>query len=350
MKRLLTVALFFLPLFSFGQRYDYYHDIEYNRYQIADNHVSKIEEYIVSYKSMDDSVPYTDSFLIRRFLFDDKGREIKREENARFGGGPHIIFLTRYGDSPEHWNDTVVTTKITEHYAVETGAIWDGPPAYAVQHYSNDYLISTDLYKDDNEVGIDSLIYNTHHFVMGREIVEDGKLKVKFIVKYYDEKGNQIPDTLAIPAPPKIVPIDRLRFYRRHYETKTQDVSRLPLLIPYEVTRSIDSKNWTMDIQNDSLLDNRIEQLTKVAVIDSVIVLYSPKAFWHSTDEYKTWLVIDTRTGKDTLFNKSAEFKTYMKSIGKSNIQFYKIDNVYGDFVMEETLPWADIPKRKQLW
>jgi hypothetical protein len=349
MKRLLTVVFISFSFASFAQRYDYYHDIEYNRYQIEDNHISKIEEYMISLKSMDDSVPYTDSFLMRRFLFDNKGREIKREENARFGGGPHIIFLTQYDDSPEHWNDTVVTTKITEHYSVETDDIWDGPPTYATQYYSDDYLISTDEYRDDKEIGVDSLIYNTHHFVVAREIFEDGKLKDRFIVKYYDEKGNRIPDTLAMPTPPKIITIDKQRFYGRHYETKTEDVSRLPLLIPYEVTRSIDSKNWKMDVQNDSLFDNSVEHITKVAIIDSVIVLYSPKTSWHSMDEYKTWLIIDAITGKDTLFNKSAEFNEYMKSIGKPDILFYKIDKVYSDFVIKKTLPWADVPKRKQL-
>lgn len=121
---------------------------------------------------------------------------------------------------------------------------------------------------------------------------------------------------------------------------KTEDLSRIPLLKPYEL-QSVGGVGygWFFELpfQNiPSLVSNQID-VDEVSIHKNFIILYS-KRIYVEYNMQEAWFVIDVNKEKEFLFTQESKMFQFLEKKGIENFNFYDPDTLYRYFVLHDTL------------
>ncbi len=100
---------------------------------------------------------------------------------------------------------------------------------------------------------------------------------------------------------------------RNNFETTRggYDYIRIPFLKPYEAVQLNGSKEWNMNLYNESLTSS-VSNIKKINIVNNVILLYSTKTLLNGTNAEKVWFIIIPSKKVEQGFVNYYEFLTFL--------------------------------------
>ncbi|WP_046246091.1 hypothetical protein [Hymenobacter terrenus] len=126
-------------------------------------------------------------------------------------------------------------------------------------------------------------------------------------------------------------------------ESSIGDGVRLPLLKPYEILRLTGETHWLMNCFNGL---GSIDQVNKVAVVDSVMVLYAAGKIADKLRESyisEAWYVIIPAKKVELQFDHRKDFVAYLRTlhVDPARVRLYPIDSVFASFERKYPIDWV---------
>jgi len=122
------------------------------------------------------------------------------------------------------------------------------------------------------------------------------------------------------------------------------DLSRFPLIKPYQVETVIPSDEWIIQTADD---DNEMPETAPgakyVNVVDSVIFAHCKKTILDGQPTTEAWFIIIPKHHIFRGFKNHSEYLDYIKSIKSNEPKMYDVSNVFGYFDSKDTLNWKEL-------
>lgn len=120
------------------------------------------------------------------------------------------------------------------------------------------------------------------------------------------------------------------------------DYIRFPLIMPYDVMCiDFEKKNWVVDLQVGWTFDHEINEVDKLAVKDSVILIHSTSLHRLEDEEKpKQWFIIIPSQKIELYFTNEIEFTLYLKQLKINEVIWMNVEDVNNEFQSNSCLPW----------
>lgn len=116
---------------------------------------------------------------------------------------------------------------------------------------------------------------------------------------------------------------------------------RIPLIMPYEILAENKNDNWYLNLIDGFDYYYSIQQIDKVAVIDSVILIHSASIRQVSKNiKPKQWFAIIPSKNVEIGFANEIDFKEYLNQCNITIVEWMEIESVFDRFKDTECLPW----------
>ena len=123
----------------------------------------------------------------------------------------------------------------------------------------------------------------------------------------------------------------------------TWDLSRLPLIAPYQLTSADKGNTWTLEFRGTPPLSTLGSgAIDSLAVIDSIIVLYNPSYSHVHEGQGKAWFIIDSRTKHERIVADRRLLVRILDSMSIRLDSLYPIRPIFDRFESEGVLPWRE--------
>ena len=117
------------------------------------------------------------------------------------------------------------------------------------------------------------------------------------------------------------------------------DFVRIPLIEPYQA-KGVNG-SWEIKLKESSISFNRIGPLTRIFVIDQVILAEAQDGHIHARNiEGPVWYVIVPDQKIEIQFEDKEEFETYLSSLGITSYELHDVVEVHREFVDRGRLDW----------
>jgi hypothetical protein len=120
------------------------------------------------------------------------------------------------------------------------------------------------------------------------------------------------------------------------------DYIRIPLIRPYEaICIDLEDRRWSINFKNGPLYYPAIYDVQKLAVIDSVILVYTDNTSRPvENQEPLLWFVIDLRKNQELGFSEQVKFNEYLMEMNIHKVKWLYVNDVYHQYVSSNCLPW----------
>lgn len=128
-------------------------------------------------------------------------------------------------------------------------------------------------------------------------------------------------------------------FYTSSHE---EDLSRIPLLEPMEVTSS-DGEDWLFQLPYGQVMsrDLDVSRIDRIGVLDDVVVVHS-ESLYYDSQMTPAWIVINAANQKEAIATSQEAYEQLLKQNHAEHLQLNQVDKVFKTFDQQHVLPWRE--------
>lgn len=128
-------------------------------------------------------------------------------------------------------------------------------------------------------------------------------------------------------------------------DKREYDMSRYPLIKPYEMITAIPSNDWMIQPESTDTSEfiGNVTGTKNVNVVDSVIFAYSKNTIIEGQIAYEGWFVVIPKHGILREFKLKKDYLKYLDSIKVKSPKMYDVEEVFHYFDKNDTLDWKKL-------
>lgn len=124
------------------------------------------------------------------------------------------------------------------------------------------------------------------------------------------------------------------------------DLSRFPLLKPYEISAVIPGHDWIITSIDTSEVLGPIPGTKFINVVDSVIFVQSNNTILDGQPIKKAWFVIIPKHHLLRGFKSRQEYLNFLSSMHVNDPKMFDVEEVFQVFDNKDTLDWQELNRR----